>query len=98
MEKGAETGAKARVKSVLYKRLVEKINFGSKSLSKASAAAVTMGRSAAVVWRPGSGQWSVLPGIGKATNQEAAAACRQGAGDLQGVPVCAGEGCSAGSR
>ena len=45
-----------------------------------------MGRSAAVVWRPGSGQWSVLPGIGKATNQEPGgcsclqAGCRRPAG------------------
>ena len=50
---------------------------------------MTMVRSAAVVWRPGE-QWSVLPGIGKATNQEAAAACRQGAGELQGVQCVLG--------
>ena len=49
---------------------LDKLNYESISLSEASAAGVIIGRSAAVVWRPASGQWSVLAGIGKATNQE----------------------------
>ena len=52
-----------------FKRLVGSTTFtGSISLSKASVAAVTTGRSAAAVVRRPGGQWSVLPGLGKATN------------------------------
>ena len=76
-----------------FKRLVGSTTFtGSISPSKASAAAVTTGRSAAAVVRRPGGQWSVLLGLGKATNQELGG-CRQGAGKLQVVPVCVGEGC-----
>ena len=79
--------------SIHFKRLVGSTTFTrSIYLSKASVAAVTTGRSAAAVVRRPGGQWSVLPGIGKATNQELGG-CRQGAGKLQVVPVCVGEGC-----
>ena len=78
--------------SIHFKRLVGSTTFTrSIYLSKASVAAVTTGRSAAAVVRRPGGQWSVLPGLGKATNQElGGCSCLQV--ECRGA-LCVWEGC-----